>query len=148
QARAHILEGLRIALDHIDEIIHIIRSSKSGEVAKAKLIEGYQLSDKQAQAILDMRLVRLTGLEREKIEDEYNKLLEAIADYKDILTHTERIDEIIYQELLEIQEKYGDKRRTELLVGEVLSIEDEDLIEEEDVVIALTHNGYIKRVAT
>ncbi|KRN32116.1 DNA gyrase subunit A [Liquorilactobacillus mali] len=148
QARAHILEGLRIALDHIDEIIHIIRSSKSGEVAKAKLIEGYQLSDKQAQAILDMRLVRLTGLEREKIEDEYNKLLEAIADYKDILAHTERIDEIIYQELLEIQEKYGDKRRTELLVGEVLSIEDEDLIEEEDVVIALTHNGYIKRVAT
>lgn len=148
QARAHILEGLRIALDHIDEIIHIIRSSKSGEVAKAKLIEGYRLSDKQAQAILDMRLVRLTGLEREKIEDEYNKLLEAIADYKDILTHTERIDEIIYQELLEIQEKYGDKRRTELLVGEVLSIEDEDLIEEEDVVIALTHNGYIKRVAT
>ncbi|MFT8669567.1 MAG: DNA gyrase subunit A [Liquorilactobacillus hordei] len=148
QARAHILEGLRIALDHIDEIINIIRSSKSGEIAKVKLIEGYQLSDKQAQAILDMRLVRLTGLEREKIEDEYNKLLEAIADYKDILAHNERIDEIIYQELLEIQEKYGDERRTELLVGEVLSIEDEDLIEEEDVVIALTHNGYIKRLAT
>lgn len=148
QARAHILEGLRIALDHIDEIINIIRSSKSGEVAKVKLIDGYQLSDKQAQAILDMRLVRLTGLEREKIEEEYNKLVEAIANYKDILAHTEKIDEIIYQELLEIQERYGDKRRTELMVGEVLSIEDEDLIEEEDVVIALTHNGYIKRLAT
>ncbi|MFT8706447.1 MAG: DNA gyrase subunit A, partial [Liquorilactobacillus satsumensis] len=148
QARAHILEGLRIALDHIDAIINIIRSSKSGEIAKKRLIEGYQLSDRQAQAILDMRLVRLTGLEREKIEDEYQKLVAAIADYRDILAHSERIDKIIYEELLEIQEKYGDERRTELMVGEVLSIEDEDLIEEEEVAVTLTHNGYIKRLPT
>jgi DNA gyrase subunit A len=145
QARAHILEGLRIALDHIDEIINIIRHSQSGEIAKNKLIDNYALSDKQAQAILDMRLVRLTGLEREKIEDEYQKLLEAIADYQDILAHNERIDQIIYEELLEIQSKFGDQRRTELMVGEVLSIEDEDLIEEENVMVVLTHNGYIKR---
>jgi DNA gyrase subunit A len=148
QARAHILEGLRIALDHIDEIINIIRKSQSGEIAKNKLIDNYALSDKQAQAILDMRLVRLTGLEREKIEDEYQKLLEAIADYQDILAHTERIDQIIYEELMEIQSKFGDQRRTELMVGEVLSIEDEDLIEEENVMIVLTHNGYIKRLPT
>ena len=146
QARAHILEGLRIALDHIDEIISIIRNSHSGEIAKEKLINNYALSDKQAQAILDMRLVRLTGLEREKIEDEYQHLLVQIADYQDILAHNERIDQIIYQELLEIQDKYGDERRTELMVGEVLNIEDEDLIEEEDVIIVLTHNGYIKRL--
>ncbi|KRM86369.1 DNA gyrase subunit A [Liquorilactobacillus vini] len=146
QARAHILEGLRIALDHIDEIINIIRSSQSGEIAKSKLIDNYGLSDKQAQAILDMRLVRLTGLEREKIEDEYQDLLVKIADYQDILAHNERIDKIIYQELLEIQARYGDERRTELMVGEVLSIEDEDLIEEENVVVVLTHNGYIKRL--
>lgn len=148
QARAHILEGLRIALDHIDEIINIIRHSQSGEIAKNKLIDNYALSDKQAQAILDMRLVRLTGLEREKIEDEYQKLLEAIADYQDILAHNERINQIIYEELLEIQSKFGDQRRTELMVGEVLSIEDEDLIEEENVMVVLTHNGYIKRLAT
>ncbi|KRN06734.1 DNA gyrase subunit A [Liquorilactobacillus sucicola DSM 21376 = JCM 15457] len=148
QARAHILEGLRIALDHIDAIINIIRGSKSGEIAKARLIDEYQLSDKQAQAILDMRLVKLTGLERDKIEDEYQRLMEAIADYKDILAHQERIDQIIYKELLEIQEKYGDERRTELMVGEVLSLEDEDLIEEEEVVVTLTHNGYVKRLPT
>ena len=106
------------------------------------------MSDKQAQAILDMRLVRLTGLEREKVEAEYQKTMEAIADYKDILAHEERIYQIIYQELLEIQERFGDERRTELMVGEVLSIEDEDLIEEENVVITLTHNGYIKRLPT
>ncbi|KRM96988.1 DNA gyrase subunit A [Liquorilactobacillus aquaticus DSM 21051] len=148
QARAHILEGLRIALDHIDAIINIIRGSKSGEIAKARLINEYQLSDKQAQAILDMRLVKLTGLERDKIEDEYQRLMEAIADYKDILAHQERIDQIIYEELLEIQEKYGDDRRTELMVGEVLSLEDEDLIEEEEIVVTLTHNGYVKRLPT
>lgn len=90
-----------------------------------------------------MRLVRLTGLEREKIEDEYQKLVAAIADYRDILAHSERIDKIIYEELLEIQEKYGDERRTELMVGEVLSIEDEDLIEEEEVAVTLTHNGIL-----
>lgn len=131
QARAHILEGLRIALDHIDAIINIIRNSKSGDIAKDRLMNEYHLSDKQAQAILDMRLVRLTGLEREKVEAEYQKTMEAIADYKDILAHEERIYQIIYQELLEIQERFGDERRTELMVGEVLSIEDEDLIEED-----------------
>lgn len=146
EARAHILAGLRIALDHIDAIIQIIRSSKTGDTAKVLLMEQYQLSDKQAQAILDMRLVRLTGLERDKVENEYNNLMTLIADLKDILAKPERIKQIIYDELLEIQNKFGDQRRTELLVGEVLSLEDEDLIEEEDVVIALTHNGYIKRL--
>ena len=148
QARAHILEGLRIALDHIDEIITIIRQSQTSEIAKNQLMENYGLSDKQAQAILDMRLVRLTGLEREKIESEYQDLLKAIADYKAILASRERINQIIYEELLEIQRKFGDKRRTELMVGEVLSIEDEDLIEEEEVAVTLTHNGYIKRLPT
>lgn len=146
EARAHILEGLRIALDHIDEIIRIIRSSETPEIAKDQLISNYQLSDKQSQAILDMRLVRLTGLERDKIEGEYNALIEQIADFKDILAHTERVDKIIYDELLDIQSKFGDDRRTELRVGEVLSIEDEDLIEREDVLLTLTHNGYIKRL--
>lgn len=146
QARAHILEGLRIALDHIDAIITIIRSSATSEEAKTRLIDGYALTDKQAQAILDMRLVRLTGLERDKIEDEYQKLVELIADLKDILAHQERVDQLIYDELLEIQTKFGDARRTELQVGDVTTLEDEDLIEEEDVIITLTRNGYIKRV--
>ncbi|MDT2815901.1 DNA gyrase subunit A [Vagococcus carniphilus] len=146
EARAHILEGLRIALDHIDEIIRIIRSSESDEVAKNALIENFELSDRQAQAILDMRLRRLTGLERDKIENEYQDLLVLIADLKDILANHDRVLEIISTELDEIQRKYGDERRTELLVGEVLSLEDEDLIEEEDIVITLTHNGYIKRL--
>lgn len=146
QARAHILEGLRIALDHIDAIINIIRSSATSEEAKTRLIDGYALSDKQAQAILDMRLVRLTGLERDKIEDEYQKLVSLIADLKDILAHQERVDQIIYDELLEIQTKFGDARRTELQVGDVTNLEDEDLIEEEDVIVTLTRNGYIKRV--
>ncbi|MDF7627039.1 DNA gyrase subunit A [Leuconostocaceae bacterium ESL0723] len=146
EARAHILEGLRIALDHIDAIIEIIRSSKTSDEAKTRLIDGYSLSSKQAQAILDMRLVRLTGLERDKIEDEYQKLVVTIADLKDILAHEERIDKLIYDELVEIQHRFGDERRTELQVGDVTSIEDEDLIEEENVVVTLTHNGYIKRV--
>lgn len=146
QARAHILEGLRIALDHIDAIIAIIRGSQTSEIAKNQLIENYSLSERQAQAILDMRLVRLTGLERNKIEDEYNALMDSITDFKDILEHSERIQKVIYQELLEIQEKFGDPRRTELQVGDVTSIEDEDLIEEEDVIVSLTHNGYIKRL--
>lgn len=146
QARAHILEGLRIALDHIDAIINIIRSSATSEEAKTRLVDGYALTDKQAQAILDMRLVRLTGLERDKIEDEYQKLVELIADLKDILAYQERVDQLIYDELLEIQTKFGDARRTELQVGDVTTLEDEDLIEEEDVIITLTRNGYIKRV--
>ena len=146
QSRAHIVAGLRIALDHIDEIIRIIRQSETSEVAKDQLMNGYGLSDRQAQAILDMRLVRLTGLEREKIEAEYQKLVAAIADYKDILAHTERIQKIIYDELLEIQKRFGDKRRTELQVGDITNLEDEDLIEEEAIVVTLTHNGYIKRL--
>ncbi|MCI5762798.1 MAG: DNA gyrase subunit A [Ligilactobacillus agilis] len=148
KARAHILEGLRIALDHIQAIIDIIRKSPSGDVAKDRLINEYALSDKQAQAILDMRLVRLTGLERDKVEAEYQKTMEAIADYEDILAKPERIHQIIYEELLDIQARFGDERRTELMVGEVLSIEDEDLIEEESVAITVTHNGYIKRIPT
>ncbi|MGO3198219.1 DNA gyrase subunit A [Vagococcus salmoninarum] len=147
EARAHILEGLRIALDHIDEIIKVIRSSASDDVAKAALIETFDLSDRQAQAILDMRLRRLTGLERDKIEKEYQELLALIADLTDILANHERILEIIKTELQEVKAKYDDPRRTELLVGEVLSLEDEDLIEEEEIVITLTHNGYIKRLA-
>ena len=146
QNRAHIVAGLRIALDHIDEIIKIIRNSQTSEIAKNELIQNYGLSDRQSQAILDMRLVRLTGLEREKIEAEYKKLMDAIADYKDILAHDERIHQIIYDELMEIQKKFGDKRRTELQVGDITSIEDEDLIEEEDIIVTLTHNGYIKRL--
>lgn len=146
KAREHILEGLHIALDHIDAIISIIRGSQTGEQAKNELMDKFNLSDKQSQAILDMRLVRLTGLEREKVENELRDVRAAIADYQDILAKPERIHQIIYQELLDIQSKFGDKRRTELRVGEVLSIEDEDLIEEEQVVVALTHNGYVKRL--
>lgn len=146
QRRLHIVEGLRIALDHIDEIISIIRQSQTSEIAKNQLIENFGLSDRQAQAILDMRLVRLTGLEREKIDDEYKKLTAAIVDYKDILAHDERINQIIYDELMEIQRKFGDKRRTELQVGDITNIEDEDLIEEQDIIITLTHKGYVKRL--
>ena len=141
EARAHILEGLRIALDHIDEIIAIIRGSKSDDEAKATMIERFDLSDRQSQAILDMRL------EREKIENEYQELLKLIEDLTDILARPERVTEIIKNELADLNQRFGDKRRTELLVGEVLSLEDEDLIEEEEIVITLTNNGYIKRLA-
>ncbi|MDR0921464.1 MAG: DNA gyrase subunit A [Lactobacillales bacterium] len=147
EARAHILEGLRIALDHIDAIIAIIRGSESDAQAQAEMMERFELSERQSQAILDMRLRRLTGLERHKIEDEYQALLETIKDLKDILNRPERVAEIIKTELNDVRQKFGDKRRTELLVGEVLSLEDEDLIEEEDVVITLSNNGYIKRVS-
>lgn len=146
QRRLHIVEGLRIALDHIDEIISIIRQSQTSEIAKKQLMDNFGLSDRQAQAILDMRLVRLTGLEREKIDEEYKKLTAAIADYKDILAHDERINQIIYDELMEIQRKFGDKRRTELQVGDITNIEDEDLIEEEDIIVTMTHKGYVKRL--
>ncbi|MBS4770647.1 DNA gyrase subunit A [Carnobacteriaceae bacterium zg-ZUI240] len=146
QARAHILEGLQIALDHIDEIVAILRSSKTGDEAKAIFISKYGLSDKQSQAILDMRLVRLTGLEREKIDAEHAELMALIADLTDILANRYRILNIIKDELADIQERFGDERRTELLVGEVLSLEDEDLIEKENIVITLTNNGYIKRL--
>lgn len=147
EARAHILEGLRIALDHIDEIIAIIRGSNTDDEAKTTMMERFKLSDRQAQAILDMRLRRLTGLERGKIEAEYQELLKLIEDLKDILARPERVLEIILTELKDIAGRFGDNRRTELLVGEVLSLEDEDLIEEDEVVITLTNNGYIKRVS-
>ncbi len=146
EARAHILAGLRIALDHIDEIIKIIRGSQNSDIAKAQLIQNFGLDDRQSQAILDMRLVRLTGLERDKIEAEYQDLQAKIADYKDILAKPERIDEIIYNELLDIQKRFGDDRRTKIAEGEAVSIEDEDLIEQKDDLLTLTHNGYIKRM--
>lgn len=146
EARAHILEGLRVALDHIDEIVSLIRNSESSDIAKAGLISRFDLDDRQAQAILDMRLVRLTGLERDKVEGEYQELLVKIADYKDILAKPERIDQIIYDELLDIQKRFGDKRRTQITASEVVTIEDEDLIEEQDVLLTLTHQGYVKRM--
>ena len=134
------------SLDHIDEIIKIIRGSQNSDIAKAQLIQNFGLDDRQSQAILDMRLVRLTGLERDKIEAEYQDLQAKIADYKDILAKPERIDEIIYNELLDIQKRFGDDRRTKIAEGEAVSIEDEDLIEQKDVLLTLTHNGYIKRM--
>ncbi len=146
QNKAHILAGLRIALDHIDAIIQIIRSSKTSNVAKNELISRYKLSDRQSQAILDMRLVRLTGLERNKIESQYKSLLKSIADFKDILAKPKRIDKIIYQELMDIGNKFGDERKTELQVGDISNIEDEDLIPREDTLISLTNEGYIKRL--
>lgn len=146
EARAHILEGLRIALDHIDEIIALIRQSKTADIARTGLMENYDLSEKQAQAILDMRLQRLTGLEREKIEEEYQELLKLINELKAVLADEEKVLEIIREELLEIKEKFNDKRRTEISVGGTDFFEDEDLIPEENIVITLTHKGYIKRL--
>ncbi|MGE6257591.1 DNA gyrase subunit A [Heyndrickxia sporothermodurans] len=146
EARAHILEGLRIALDHIDEIISLIRSSQTTEIAKNGLMENFSLSEKQAQAILDMRLQRLTGLEREKIEEEYQELVKLIAELKAILADEEKVLEIIREELLEIKERFNDQRRTEIVSGGIEQIEDEDLIPRENIVISLTHNGYIKRL--
>lgn len=146
EARAHILEGLRIALDNIDRMITIIRESATDAIAQKAMMDEFQLSDKQSQAILDMRLRRLTGLERDKIENEYQELIALIADLADILAKPERVKAIIREELGEIRRKFADKRRTELLVGEVLNLEDEDLIEEEDVLITLSNKGYIKRL--
>lgn len=143
--RAHILEGLRIALDHIDEIIALIRSSNDDESAKNGLMEKFELSEIQAKAILEMQLRRLTGLQREKIENEYSELIALIADLKDILEKPERVRQIICDELTEIKEKYGDERKTEISdIG--LDIDDEDLIPVEDVVITMTATGYIKRI--
>lgn len=144
--RAHILEGLRIALDVIDEVIAIIRGSREAEIAKNTLIERFNLTPIQAQAILDMRLVRLTGLEREKIDKEYDDLIALIQDLTDILANETRVLDIIEDELADIKLRFDDERRTELRVGELTNIEDEDLIEEENVLIALTTNGYIKRM--
>ncbi|HGK2586815.1 TPA: DNA gyrase subunit A [Streptococcus pneumoniae] len=146
EARAHILEGLLIALDHIDEVIRIIRASETDAEAQAELMSKFKLSERQTQAILDMRLRRLTGLERDKIQSEYDDLLALIADLADILAKPERVSQIIKDELDEVKRKFSDKRRTELMVGQVLSLEDEDLIEESDVLITLSNRGYIKRL--
>ncbi|GIN59651.1 DNA gyrase subunit A [Lederbergia ruris] len=146
EARAHILEGLRIALDHIDAIISLIRGSKTTEIARNGLMEQFDLTEKQAQAILDMRLQRLTGLEREKIEEEYQNLLQLISELKAILADEEKVLEIIREELLEIKERFDDGRRTEIVSGGIEQIEDEDLIPRENIVVTLTHNGYIKRL--
>ena len=146
EARAHILEGLLIALDHIDEVIRIIRASETDQEAQAELMSKFKLSERQSQAILDMRLRRLTGLERDKIQSEYDELIALIADLADILAKPERVAQIIKEELDEVKRKFADKRRTELMVGEVLSLEDEDLIEESDVLITLSNKGYIKRL--
>ncbi|WP_127587576.1 DNA gyrase subunit A [Paenibacillus koleovorans] len=145
EARAHILEGLRIALDHLDEVIALIRSSRTTEEARDGLMERFALSYEQAQAILDMRLQRLTGLEREKIEAEYAELLAKIAEYRAILASEQLILGIISDELREIKDKFGDERRSEITIGED-SIEDEDLIPQEDVIITVTHTGYVKRL--
>ena len=146
EARAHILAGLLIALDHIDEVIRIIRNSETDAEAQAELMARYKLSERQSQAILDMRLRRLTGLERDKIQSEYDDLMKLIADLADILAKPERVVAIIKEELEEIKRKFSDERRTELMIGEVLSLEDEDLIEEADVLITLSNKGYIKRL--
>ena len=145
EARAHILEGLRIALDNIDEVIHIIRASKTSEIAKNTLIEKFGLSEKQAQAILEMKLRRLTGLERDKIEEEFNELMAQIEYLNSILADEMKLLSVIKEELLEIKNKYNDERRTQIeKVHNDIDIE--DLIQEESVVITLTHSGYIKRI--
>ncbi|WLR50870.1 DNA gyrase subunit A [Bacillus tianshenii] len=146
EARAHILEGLRIALDHLDEVINLIRSSQTTDIARNGLMEKFGLSEKQAQAILDMRLQRLTGLEREKIEEEYKNLVDLIAELKAILADDEKVLDIIREELLELKERFNDERRTEILVSGIDAIEDEDLIPRQNIVITLTHHGYIKRL--
>ena len=145
EARAHILEGLTIALDNLDAVITTIRESRTADIAKEALMTGFKLSDKQAQAILDLRLQRLTGLEREKIEEEYKDTLKAIEEYKAILADEQKVLAIIKDELRAVKEKYGDERRTKLTV-DTSEIDVEDLIAEEDVVITLSHNDYIKRM--
>ncbi|WP_238919020.1 DNA gyrase subunit A [Clostridium sp. YIM B02555] len=146
EARAHILEGLKIALDNIDEVISIIRNSNTSEIARDTLIERFNLSEKQAQAILDMRLRRLTGLERDKIEDELNELMRQMEYLNSILESEEKLLGVIKDELLEIKAKYSDERRSKIekIINE---IDIEDLIQEEDVVITLTSSGYIKRIS-
>ncbi|MCI6286038.1 MAG: DNA gyrase subunit A [Acidaminococcus fermentans] len=144
--RAHILEGLKIALDHLDEVIATIRASANGEVAKAALMEKFGLSDRQAQAILDMRLQRLTGLERQKIEDEYKEVMATIAYLEDVLSDEHKIMGIAREDLLDVKKRFGDARRTSI-VPDTGDLETEDLIAEEDVVITISHQSYIKRQA-
>ncbi|MFZ3101735.1 MAG: DNA gyrase subunit A [Desulfitobacteriaceae bacterium] len=145
EAEAHIIEGLRIALDHIDEVIETIRSSQTTEIARGNLMSRFGLSERQAQAILDMRLHRLTGLEREKLETQYQELLQTIAYLKAVLASEKMIQTIIKTELQEINQKFGDARRSRITVDEsIMNIE--DLIAVEDVIVTVTHNGYIKRL--
>ena len=148
EKRVHILEGYKIALDHIDEVIRIIRNAESDIEAKEKLISRFGLSDIQADAILELKLRRLTALERDKIEQELNELLELIKDYKDILANEYRVYQIIKDEMLEIKQRYADDRRTSIDMTAIDYIEDESLIPEEDIIITLTNKGYIKRVTT
>ncbi len=147
EERAHILKGLLIALDHIDEVINLIRSSATPPIARQGLMDNFGLTEKQAQAILDMRLQRLTGLERDKIEQEYADLLKQIAYFKDVLANESMVLAIIKEEISAIKAKYGDERRTEIssLDGEIDML---DLIDEEDMVVTITHNGYVKRLST
>ena len=144
--RAHILEGLKIALDHLDEVIATIRASANGDVAKAALMEKFGLSERQAQAILDMRLQRLTGLERQKIEDEYKEVMATIAYLEDVLSDEHKIMGIAREDLLDVKKRFGDARRTSI-VPDTRDLETEDLIAEEDVVITISHQSYIKRQA-
>ena len=145
EARAHILEGLTIALDHLDAVITTIRSSRTADIAKAALMDGFSLSDKQAQAILDLRLQRLTGLEREKIQEEYQEVLKTIDYLKSVLADESKIFGIIKDELTKVKEQFGDDRRTRITLG-ASDMAVEDLIAEEDVVLTLTHGGYVKRI--
>jgi len=147
EERAHILEGLRIALDHIDEIVALIRASADVDTARTGLMSNFGLTEKQAQAILDMRLQRLTGLERQKIEDEYQELLKLIAELKAILADRNKVLAIIKKELVEVKERYGDERRTEIVDHGPTAFNAEDLIADEDMVITISHNGYVKRLA-
>ncbi|MBZ4655641.1 MAG: gyrase, subunit, partial [Thermoanaerobacter sp.] len=145
EERSHILEGLKIALDHIDEVINIIRSSKTEAIAKQNLMDKFGLSEKQAQAIVDMRLGRLTGLERQKVEDELKELIEKIKELKEILADERKVLEIIKKELLEIKDKYATPRKTSIVAKEE-ELDLEDLVQLEDVVVTMTHYGYIKRM--
>ena len=146
EARAHILEGLTIALDHLDAVITTIRESRTAEIARAALMEGFGLSEKQAQAILDLKLQRLTGLEREKIETEYQEVLKNIEWLKSVLADEAKIYDIIKAELTRVRDKFGDERRTEIAV-DTSEMAVEDLIADEDIVVSLTHNSYIKRTS-
>lgn len=146
KARAHILEGLKIALDHLDAVIRTIRQSQTVEIARNALMENFSLSEKQAQAILDMRLQRLTGLEREKIEQEYKDVLETIEWLEGVLADEHKVLQLIKEELLDVRKRFADERRT-VITSDVSKIEVEDLIAQEDIVITITHNGYVKRIS-
>lgn len=145
EARAHILEGLTIALDHLDAVITAIRESRTADIARAALMDGFSLSEKQAQAILDLRLQRLTGLEREKIEEEYQEVLKRIEWLKSVLADESKIMAIIREELIQVKEKFGDKRRT-TITYDMSEMNEEDLIADEDVVVTISYNNYIKRM--